>query len=111
MARRSMAKRTDAEERRATVAAFRASGLGQAEFAEKRGLKVGTLRCWLYASRRESGGNASVARFIDVTASVPVRPQGGEAALVLRVGGAVVELRELPPPEWLVAVSRGATAR
>ncbi len=72
MAKRSMAKPTGANERQETIAAFRTCGLGQAEFAEKRGLKVGA---------------------------------------VLRMGGAVVEHSELPPPEWLVAVSRGMLGR
>lgn len=111
MAKRGMAPRTGARERREVVAAFQASGLSQAEFAQRHGVKVGTLRCWLYSARREGVPEGTTPRFIEVTAAGPPGAPRSGAVLVLRMGAVIVELRELPPPEWLVAVSRGAFAQ
>ncbi len=108
MGKRGMAKRTPAAERARIVAELRASGLGQAAFAALKGIKVGTLQNWLY----QRGGGRPVAsgagRFIELTAPLPSMSSG--VFLVVRLGAVVLELRELPPPEWVVAVSLAAAA-
>jgi transposase-like protein len=38
------------------VAAYERSGMGQREFAERRDVRVGTLRSWIYRLRHEDDG-------------------------------------------------------
>lgn len=86
-------------ERARRVKEYRASGLTQAQFAAKSGLKVGTLRTWIYkkpaSSRGEAGGFAPVRIIADKaqpTAKsrglVTVRwPQGIEVELAVDLDG------------------------
>ena len=94
-------KRRTPEERREIVAEFRGSGLTQEGFARRRRISVGTLRSWIY--RDEEVEEECEDRFVEISASsVPAGPE-----VVLRVGDQVVlELGELPAPEYLAELSR-----
>jgi transposase-like protein len=91
---------------------YRASGLTQEKFAGQAGIKVGTLRAWIYkaptAGGDEPGGFAPV-RIVDgsepspmtTRGAVTVRwPQGMEVEIAVDLDGAGVErlVRELLTP-------------
>lgn len=97
-------RRRTPEERREIVEEYRESGLTQAAFARRRRISVGTLRSWIY--RDEEAQEGPQDRFVEI--SGPVMAAGPE--VVLRVGDQVVlELSELPAPEYLVEVARALT--
>ena len=96
--------RTGLAARKAVVARYRASGLTQAAFAAQQGIKVGTLQSWLYSGASRDvpvRGTRRKAGFVEVVPS-PVRT----GSLELEVGGAVVRLGTLPPPEWVATLVR-----
>ena len=89
-----------------TVAAWRRSGQSQAAFAAAHGLAESTLSRWTLKLRDADGGASPVPSviptFIDLTADAD--PSVPKARMLF--GGVVVEFRELPPPEYVAAVSR-----
>jgi len=93
-------RRRTAEERRAIVAEYRSSGLTQEAFARRHRIPVGTLRSWIY--RDEDVQEARQDRFVEISGPVAAGPE-----IVLRVGEQVVlELAELPAPEYVVELVR-----
>ncbi len=82
---------------------YRQSGLSQTAFARERGLNVGTLRGWLYKSRKnQTDGLCEVALRrdsgqADKAAALIRLPNGSEVELPLTAGLAWVErmIREL----------------
>jgi len=97
-------RRRTAEERRAIVTEFRGSGLTQETFARRRRISVGTLRSWIY--RDDEVEERREERFVEISgAAVVAGPE-----VVLRIGDqVVVELGELPAPEYLAELSRQLT--
>ena len=97
-------------EREQMIEAYHASGQTQAAFAEERGLKISTLRAWLYRRRAEDhagpgriepvrivGGGFSGATM--ARAAITVRwPQGIELAVELDAAGVERLVRELLAP-------------
>ena len=79
------------------VSEYRASGLTQEQFARRAGLKVGTLRAWIYKMRTPDhaplGGFAPVrivdeVRPVKSRGSVTVRwPQGIEVEIAMELDG------------------------
>jgi transposase-like protein len=102
--------RRSAGEREQLVGEYQNSGLTQEQFAVRAGLKIGTLRAWIYKKRpplRPAGGHFAPVRLVDalpVTKSpgtVTVRwPQGMEVeiAVPLDESGARRLVRELVAP-------------
>lgn len=97
-----------ATERTRLLTKYRASGLTQEQFAARAGLKIGTLRAWIYKRRpavRPARGHFAPVRIVDaalpVTKSpgtVTVRwPQGLEVEIAVRLDdtGALRLVREL----------------
>jgi transposase-like protein len=96
-------KRSTPASRAKLVAAYRASGLTQAEFAERRGINVATLQSWLYRrDRRAARPSVEPVTFLEVRGAE--RPTTGHVALVL--GDVRVELEALPPPAYLAELYR-----
>ena len=78
---------------------FEASSVGQVEFAERHGLKVGTFRSWLYRLRREGrdGGRARApGAFVEVVPSA-----SSEACCTVRVGTAELRFSRTPSALYL----------
>ncbi len=97
-------KRSTPASRAKLVAAYRASGLTQAEFAERRGIKVSTLQSWLYRRERRAGNrDGQPVTFLEVRAAN--RRTTGHVVLV--VGDVRIELEALPPPAYLAELYRG----
>lgn len=99
-----------ATERAQLLGEYRASGLTQEQFAARAGLKIGTLRAWIYKKRpavSPAGGHFAPVRIVDaplVTKSpgtVTVRwPQGVEVELAMELDGVSARqwVRELLAP-------------
>jgi hypothetical protein len=67
---------------------FEASGLTQREFAERRGLPLGTVQSWVYRRRRQLSAAAEPAvRLLPV--QVSSAPASGEVALEVVVASGV----------------------
>jgi hypothetical protein len=97
-------RRRTAKERREIVQEFRGSGLTQEAFARRRRISVGTLRSWIY--RDDEVEEQREERFVEISGSAAMA--GPE--VVLRIGDQVVlELGELPAPEYLAELSRVLT--
>lgn len=93
------------------------AGLTQVQFAREQGLKLGSLRYWLWklrggGRRKDAGGrgkrerskSATAVEFVEVT-STPV----ARASCRVLVGHAVaVELDTLPPAEWVRELAQEA---
>lgn len=94
--RRGRGRRSWAE-RAQLLGEYRASGLTQEQFAAQAGLKIGTLRAWIYKKRpavSRAGGHFAPVRIVDalpVTRSpgaVTVRwPQGIEVEIAVDLDG------------------------
>lgn len=82
------------------VERFESSGLTQQEFADNKGIKVGTFRSWLYRLRREDIVTAPL-EFVEVETRQKIATSRGGAACRVVSGDAAIELAELPPTEWL----------
>ena len=101
--------RWTAAERAHLLGAFRASGKTQEEFARQAGMKVGTLRTWIYrrSAVTEDRGRLAPVRIVDGARSPPPRgavtvrwPQGIELEIALDLDGpgALGFVRELLAP-------------
>lgn len=94
---------TSVQERERILAAYRASGLTQAQFAERAGIKVETLRAWIYRGPTkqlpQDRRRAVRSGFVEVQA-VAVATTGVE----LRIGGLVMRASSWPTAEWVAAV-------
>lgn len=86
------AKRTR-EEGQKLVAEFTASGLSQAKFVEKKGMKLASLQYWLRKLRNDE--REAELRFVEVVAK-----EKGAVRMELP-GGAVVHFDVLPSTEYL----------
>ncbi len=97
-------RRWTAEEVAPLVAEYRCGKLTQEEYAEQIGVKVGTLRHWLYRRRSVPPGFAAVRlapHQPEPGAAITIRwPQGIELELPLALGEAALRpwLRELLGP-------------
>lgn len=104
-------ERHSATERTQLLEEYQSSGLTQEQFAARAGLKIGTLRAWIYKRRPPAwpaGGHFAPVRIVDapvpVTKSpgtVTVRwPQGVEVEIAVRWDdtGALRLVRELVAP-------------
>jgi hypothetical protein len=99
-----------AAERAQLVGEYRASGLTQERFAARAGLKIGTLRAWIYKRRpavSRAGGHFAPVRIVDAlpvaksSGTITVRwPHGPEVeiAVPLDESGALRLVRELVTP-------------
>ena len=91
-------RRTPAERREALVAEYRESGLTQAAYARREGVRYSTFAGWVQRSRRPRGPRRAPVRFAEVKWPVPVAAAGLEVqlpdGLVLR-GGSAAELAAL----------------
>jgi DNA-binding transcriptional regulator YiaG len=97
-------------ERAQLLTEYRASGLTQEQFAARAGLKIGTLRAWIYKKRpavSPAGGYFAPVRIVDEPAvakapgTVTVRwPQGMEVAIAVPLdeSGALRLVREILAP-------------
>jgi transposase-like protein len=80
------------------IAEYRASGLSQAAFARQRDLPVSTLQRWLKKLPDDSAVLEPV-RFVELAPEPVV--QVPAAMATVRVGAVSIELRQLPPPEYI----------
>ena len=98
-----------ATERAHVLGAYRASGKTQEEFARQAGIKVGTLRTWIYrrSAVTEDRGQLAPVRIVEGARSPPPRgavtlrwPQGIELEIALDLDGpgALGLVRELLAP-------------
>ncbi|NMP21583.1 IS66 family insertion sequence element accessory protein TnpA [Sulfobacillus harzensis] len=85
------------------VAAFRASGLGQAQWCRQNGYKVRHLHYWLRKFPATDATASETAAWL----SVPIVPERNVGAtLVVRVGSTVIDVRPGFDPDLLRAVVR-----
>jgi DNA-binding transcriptional regulator YiaG len=104
-------ERHSARARAQLLEEYRASGLTQERFAARAGLKVGTLRAWIYKRRPPAppaDGHFAPVRIVDVArpvmmspGTVTVRwPQGLEVEIAVKLDdtGALRLIRELVAP-------------
>lgn len=94
---------TSVQERERYLAEYQASGLTQVQFAEQAGIKVETLRAWIYRGPTKQAPQerrrAARSAFVEVRAA-PAVGTGVE----LRIGALVVRSSGWPPAEWVAAV-------
>jgi len=102
--------RRSGAEREQLVGEYHNSGLTQEQFAAQAGLKIGTLRAWIYKKRpvaSRPGGHFAPVRLVDTLpvakspGTVTVRwPQGLEVEIAVRWDdtGALRLIRELVAP-------------
>jgi len=110
--RRAGRRRWTRAKRAQVLQEYRASGLTQEKFAEQAGLRIGTLRAWIYKQPTAGGdapGGFAPVRIVDrsgpstmtTRGAVTVRwPQGIEVEIAVDLDGAGVErlVRELLTP-------------
>lgn len=97
-----------ASERTQLLGEYQSSGLTQEQFAARTGIKLGTLRAWIYKKRpaaRPAGGHFAPVRIVEAVPKSPgtvtVRwPQGMEVEIAVRWddAGALRLVRELLAP-------------
>lgn len=87
---------------RELVAEFEASGLGQQAFAQRKRVKLGTFRSWLYRLRKERAS----PRFVEVVPG-PRVAASSRASVAIVIGRARVEFTEQPSVDYLVEFVRG----
>jgi transposase-like protein len=93
--------RVSAEERSRLVSLYRASGLTQAEFARRQGLKLATLQQWIYRSGSKKKKKIP-ARFREFPASaILAQPWLAEVALD---SGMTLRISAAAQPDWISAV-------
>lgn len=102
--------RVSRAERERLLGAYRASGLTQEQFAAQSGIKVGTLRAWIYKRRTPAvagSGNFAPVRIVEGShpatptcrGSVTVRwPQGIEVEIAIDLDSAAGLVRKLLAP-------------
>jgi len=84
------------------VADYGRSGQTQESFARERGLKVGTLRNWLYRSRAEGPGSLR-----EVVVKAEPKKESGAAVVVVRTSrGVEVELPLCAGHGWIERMVR-----
>jgi hypothetical protein len=94
-------KRRSLEERARLVAAFRASGLTQQQFADGEGIKVSALQSWLYKPTARRSAKPGSPGFVRV---VEARADGGA---VVRIGDAAsITFDAAPSANYLAALLR-----
>jgi len=79
-------KRTPARRRDELVRAWRSSGLTQAQFARREGLKYPTFAHWVQESRRRGMTAPTGAKVLFAEVRVPTVPAAKPASPVLEVG-------------------------
>ena len=95
-------RRYSQEERRAIVKAFKSSGMTQRGFARTSGVNFHTLQHWLHYKPKRSKPKTAKVRFVEVNPTATDR-----SAIRLRVAADLeLSLSELPPPAYLVELSR-----
>jgi hypothetical protein len=100
------------------VGQYRASGLSQREFAERRGLSAASLGRWsrrLLAEEANESEALTPAGLVEVVPKIdamrPVEVSAETPLLRLRVGPAVcLELAECPSPQYVALVARAYEA-
>lgn len=82
------------------------SGVTQAVFAERHGVRADTFRKWLYKVRNERKSQAQIVppRFVEIE-STPVVPT---QQTVIELGQVRVCIEGLPDPAWLAEFARHA---
>lgn len=83
----------------------RTSGVTQAAFADKHGLRPDSFRKWLYKIRNERRAQPQDVpiRFVEVDSTPAARPPGEQ--VVVEIGDVRVHLEQLPEPAWLVELA------
>lgn len=98
-----MHKRFRPEERARLVAAFRASGLKQKEFANREGITVGALQNWLYSPTAklapEPNTQGGFVRVVGAKAS-------SHGSVVVHSGAVTIAFDSAPDANYLVALAR-----
>lgn len=87
--------------RRRLAERWLASGMTQRRFAEEHGLAVSSLARWVQQVRRSQEATAAPAGFLELR---PVTASGSRMSVRLTVGAVTLELNELPPVEYVVAL-------
>ena len=88
--RQGLRRRRTREEADGIAAAYEASGLGQAEFCEQRGVALKTLARYLARYRRERGSKDDVPRWIPV--EVAGKHRDAAVFSVVLAGGRRIEV-------------------
>lgn len=80
-----------------------ASGVTQAAFADKHGVRADTFRKWLYQIRKERKAPSEnlPVRFVEVEPTPFAHPE----QVVVEVGQVRVEVDSLPDPGWLAELA------
>ena len=94
-------RRASAQERSRVVGLYRASGLTQGQFATQHGIKLSTLRQWLYRPDSKMKGNIP-ARFQEFAAG-PVISAAWMAEIALDCG-ITLRLGAAANPDWVSSV-------
>jgi len=89
------------DERAQWVSRYRSSGLTQAQFAQQNGLKLATLRWWIYGPRRKQQPSATGFREMAVS---PLWPAGAWAAELTWPSGMTMRLGAQAEAAWIEAL-------
>ena len=96
--------RYSAEDRERFVALWRKSGQTQMEFAQRSGLKLTTLRQWLYG-RQPTGADQGAVNLREITSLVPSWTPAPSPAVEIAVGPEItVRLGGSCRPEFIAQV-------
>jgi hypothetical protein len=95
-------KRRSPAERARLVAAFRASGMKQKEFADREGITISALQNWLYSPKAQLAATPVGKRgFVRVLESAPA------AGVIVRVGDSVsISFAAAPDADYLAVLAR-----
>ena len=96
--------RRSSEEWRGICAASYTSELTLPEFAEHVGVNARTLSWWRTKLRGEVGASTG-GSFVEVVEVGLGSVGAASRAISVRVGEVVMEMAELPPPEWLAELA------
>ena len=87
---------------------FEHSDLSQQEFADSKGVNIGTFRYWPYRLRREyAEQKAGSAAFVEVTTIQTVADSASAVACCVLLDHGEVHFNELPPASWVVELLGG----
>lgn len=96
-------KRRNLDEGQQLVAAWEASGLSMAKFAEQIGVTLCAIRYWASKIRNAGKEQSAKVRLLEVIQTNRSRER--QSSIIELPGGIKIQTEELPPPEYLAELS------
>ena len=88
---------------RTVIAEFEAGKLNQQDFAQARGVKLGTFRSRLYEFRK----GAKSPRFVEVERPMAFRAAAQHPPVAITVGNTRIEFSERSSPDFFIELIKG----